>query len=93
MSNGISDDFRVTGDITLRVAERYKSRGIDVIDGAKDNVKVDLGDLDKATSDTVAAMLGWQRHASLNGISIVFVNKSHDLRKIIEVSGLSHILK
>jgi anti-anti-sigma factor len=88
----ITDDFRVSGELRLDTAERYKRRGRQLIDGMSRDVEVDLGGLGIANSVSVAVMVGWLRHATLKGKSIVFVNMSQDLRKIIEFSGLSQLL-
>ena len=92
MTEEITDDFRVSGELQLDTAEHYKTRGRHLIDASSRSVEVDLGGLGKANSVSVAVMVGWLRHASLNGKSIVFVNMSQDLRKIIEFSGLSQLL-
>jgi anti-anti-sigma factor len=92
VSERITDDFRVLGELDFESAELYNQRGLELINRAGERVEVDLAALARANSVTVAVLLSWRRHATVNGKSIVFVNLSSDLRKIIDFSGLSSVL-
>lgn len=89
----IKTPFQLWGDeVSLEQAEALRRQGFDLIDTLERQVEVDLAHVERANSVTVALLLAWQRRASLQGKSIIFLNLSDDLRNIIEFSGLTQVL-
>lgn len=81
-----------TEEVSLDRAEAVKLEGVRIIQQQPGPFSVDLGSLTQANSVTVALLVAWYRHASLNQKSIKFVNLSEELHNIIEFSGLSQVL-
>ncbi len=96
----LTDQFVFLVDaVTLENAERIKARGFELIrerisgEVPSDTpIEVDLGGLQHANSVTVALLAAWYRAATNSGGSIVFMNLSPELRKIVAFSGLAEIL-
>lgn len=51
-----------------------------------------LSGLEQFNSLAVALLMAWFRYAHAHGKSIVYVDVPHDLRNIIDVSGLTEVL-
>ena len=89
----ITDDFEVVGhEIDLANAEAVKAAGEELMRSQDGPFHVDLSELERATSVTVAVMLSWYRFATMQKKSILFMNLSEDLHNIIEFSGLTRVL-
>ena len=89
----LTEPFGLQGDeLELDQAEAIKTQGIRLIENGAGPFRVDLAELRRANSVTVAVLMAWYRHARLHEKSIVFVNLSQDLLNIIEFSGLRRIL-
>ena len=93
MSAELTDQFALSGDeVGLDVAEQIKTQGVGIINQQAGPFSVDLAGLNRANSVTVAVLVAWYRHATLQQKSIFFVNLSEELHNIVEFSGLSRIL-
>ena len=93
MSAQLSDQFELHGEeVLFAEVEAIKKQGMQLIEDAQDSVKVDLANLERANSVTIALLTAWYRHAHLHKKSIVFAYLSEDLRNIIAFSGLTDIL-
>lgn len=93
MSVTLSEDFVVAGDeLSLDEAEALKDTGKTMIADAEGPIRVDLGDLERANSVTVAVLIAWYRAAALEDKQVILVNPSQELREIIEFSGLGKVL-
>lgn len=93
MSAELTDQFALVGDeVGLDVAEQIKTQGVGIITKQAGPFSVDLAGLHRANSVTIAVLVAWYRHATLQQKSIIFVNLSEELHNIIEFSGLSRIL-
>ena len=57
-----------------------------------DTIEVDLQDVPRANTVTIAVLTAWHRAAKLQNKSMVFMNLSPELRNIIDFSGLQNIL-
>ena len=88
----LSDDFLLSGMVSFSNAEKILGRGNELIEQSSVPCHVDLQAVGHANSLTVALLMGWYRHANLNGKSIFFQNLSHELRNIIEFSGLDSVI-
>jgi anti-anti-sigma factor len=93
MSVALTDQFSFVGEeIGLDVAEAIKTQGVGLINTSTGPINVDLAGLNRANSVTVAVLVAWYRHATLQRKSIFFVNLSEELHNIVDFSGLSRIL-
>jgi ABC-type transporter Mla MlaB component len=89
----LTESFGLQGDeLELNEAESIKKQGIRLIEAGDGPFRVDLAELRRANSVTVAILMAWYRHARLRDKPITFVNLSQDLLNIIEFSGLRRIL-
>ena len=81
------------GDITLDNAEQVKADGLArLAELTGDTIEVDLQDVPRANTVTIAVLTAWHRAAKLQNKSMVFMNLSPELRNIIDFSGLQNIL-
>ena len=93
MSAELTDQFALSGnEVGLDVAEQIKTQGVGMISKQTGPFTVDLAGLNRANSVTVAVLVAWYRHATLQQKPIFFVNLSKELHNIVEFSGLSRIL-
>ncbi len=93
MTVELTDDFRLLGDeLEVQDAEAIKRQGTELLSNAGSQVVIDFAGLKRANSITVALMLEWYRVASSANKSIVFVNRSEELRNIVRFSGLTQVL-
>jgi len=93
MSVVLSDQFALSGvEVGLDQAEQIKAQGVALIGAADGPITVDLARLERANSVTIAVLVAWYRHATLQNKAIMFVNLSRDLHNIIEFSGLLSVL-
>lgn len=93
MSVELNEQFCLRGvEVSLDEAEALKRQGLKLIDAHQGPIKVDLGELQRANSVTVALLVAWYRRAILQQKPITFVNLSEDLHNIVEFSGLSRVL-
>jgi anti-anti-sigma factor len=93
MSAVLSDQFALSGvELGLDQAEQIKAQGVAMIGTSDGPITVDLAGLERANSITIAVLVAWYRHATLQNKNIMFVNLSQDLHNIIEFSGLLSVL-
>ena len=93
MSVELTDQFALVGEeVGLDIAEQIKNQGVGIINKLAGPFNVDLAGLKRANSVTVAVLVAWYRHATLQQKTILFVNLSEELHNIVEFSGLSGIL-
>ena len=93
MSVELNEQFCLQGvEISLDDAEAIKRQGLGLIDAQSGPITVDLSQLQRANSVTVALLVAWYRRATLQQKPIAFVNLSEDLHNIVEFSGLSRVL-
>jgi len=93
MTVELTEQFALRGEeVGLEQAEQLKSAGVALIESESGPFTVDLANLVRANSVTVAVLVCWYRHATLRQKSIMFVNLSDDLHDIVEFSGLSDVL-
>ena len=92
MTVELTEQFALRGEeVGLEQAEHLKSAGVVLIDSESGPFTVDLGSLVRANSVTVAVLVAWYRHATLQQKTIMFVNLPEELHKIVEFSGLSRV--
>lgn len=82
--------FRPTSPFNASTAKALYQAGLAAIRAGQ--ASVDLGDLDKADSSAVAALVGWRRAAGRQGKSLVFVNIPDNLRSLATLYGLAGLL-
>ena len=93
MSVELNEQFCLSGvEVSLDDAELIKRQGIGMIDAQPGPITVDLAQLQRANSVTVALLVAWYRRATLQQKAITFVNLSEELHNIVEFSGLSRVL-
>ena len=84
--------FQMPKVISFDNAEEVKQLGRDHIAGLQSPIEIDVSAIEQANSLAVAILSAWQRTATLQDKSIVFVNLSQELRNIIALSGLDDVL-
>jgi len=89
----LSEHFALSGEeVGLDQAEEIKAQGVIMIGAHDGPITVDLAGLQRANSVTIAMLVTWYRHATLQNKAIMFVNLSAELHNIIEFSGLLSVL-
>ena len=84
--------FQMPKVISFDNAEEVKQLGRDHIANLQNPIEIDVSAIEQANSLAVAILSAWQRTATLQDKSIVFVNLSQELRNIIALSGLDDVL-
>lgn len=93
MSAVLTERFTLEGiELGLDQAELIKAQGVEILNEQPGPFHVDLSGLERANSVTVAVLVAWYRHATLQQKAIFFENLSEELHNIIEFSGLSRVL-
>lgn len=93
MGAELVEEFSLVGDeVELDDVERLKVRGMEIVDTLPGPIYVDMAELVRSNSVTVALLVVWYRRATLQEKSIFFMNLSEELHNIVEFSGLSQVL-
>ncbi len=65
---------------------------IDVLDES-DEVKIDLGGLQRVDSSAVALLIQWRRQAALKGVPLYFLNLPDQIKPLIALYDLEDIIQ
>lgn len=92
----LTPEFALLGEVLeFASADEIRDQGCQLIRASLERpeaIEVDLGGVNRANTLMVAILVAWYREAQLLQKSIVFVNLSSELRKIVTFSGLQSIL-
>jgi len=85
--------FNVTQDVDFTSAANLLYKGEKKIDECRESLEVHFDSV-SATSNSlmVALMMSWHRHAQLSDKQVSFHHLPRELRKIVEIAGLSDTL-
>lgn len=92
MNDAAPVSHRVRGPVTFDNLMALRADGEAAITAAPDAVRMCLDELDGGSSAAVALLVAWFRAASAQAKHIEFVNVPAEVRKIIELSGLTDVL-
>ena len=82
--------FRPTTPFNASTAKSLYAAGLAAIRAGQ--TSIDLGDLDKADSSAVAALIGWRRAAGHQGSALAFINAPANLRSLATLYGVADLL-
>jgi phospholipid transport system transporter-binding protein len=92
LSDGAGVSHRVRGPVTFENLMALRAEGDEVIAAATGPVRMQLEDLDGGSSAAVALLMAWFRSATAREKAIEFVDVPKEVRKIIELSGMTEVL-
>lgn len=86
------EPFALAGEVDAGNFVQWQHRGEDYIAACEDVPCIDLSDLARSNSLTVALLLAWLRYAAGQQKSVRFAHSPASLRNIIQFSGLTELL-
>jgi anti-anti-sigma factor len=92
LSDDPSGSHRIRGPVTFENLMALRAEGDRVIATATEPVRMHLEGLDGGNSAAVALLMAWFRAATAHQKTIEFVDVPKEVRKIIELSGLTEVL-
>ena len=84
---------RLDGEVEFEQVSSLKAEGVRLCENADKALEFDLSGVTQANSVTVALMLAWARCGAEQGIEVTFSGAAEPLRKIVQFSGLSELLR
>jgi phospholipid transport system transporter-binding protein len=83
------DRLQVFGNLTIQTAATLQQQGIPVDVPA---LSMDLSGVEAVDSAAVALLLGWQRQAQAQGVSLHFENLPANLLSLAKLYGVAELL-
>jgi len=88
----MSDTFKVCESVGFQDAQPLMEEVDSFIEQSGSDIQIDFEALVVTNSLVVAMMMSWYRSAALKGKTINFLNLPAGVQKIVEISGLDHVL-
>jgi anti-sigma B factor antagonist len=79
------------GEIDLYTAPEFKERMVELIDGGKENIVVDLSKATFIDSTTLGVLVGGVKRLRPKGGSLALVCTDQNISKIFEITGLDRV--
>ena len=79
------------GEIDLYTAPEFKERMVELIDGGKTNIVVDLSNATFIDSTTLGVLVGGVKRLRPQGGSLALVCTDQNISKIFEITGLDRV--
>ena len=89
--DGETHVIELGGEIDLYTAPEFKERMVELIDGGKKHIVVDLSDATFIDSTTLGVLVGGVKRLRPSGGALALVCTDQNITKIFEITGLDRV--
>ena len=78
----------IEGELTFKVIPSFINEGYRLIDAAQDALTIDLSDVTRVDSASLALLIDWVRYAKQHRKSLVFSHLPEKIQQMMKLSNL-----